>query len=126
MPTYTVPDFNLLADLWFGTATPGADAPDVEDQECQLYIPSRGLLDIEPGTQLFWVPPIYLRMPIANLINWTSLTVVEVVPGSQRYYRARWKEIMHEGFPNEYLMCIVEQCDEDGVPILRDVQPYPP
>lgn len=126
MPNYTVPDFNLKSDLWFGTNTPGSDPPDATNRDCQLYIPSRGLLDITPGVLLEWAPPIYYRMPIADLINWTSLTVVEVVPGSQRYFRARFKEIMHEGFPNQYLMVVVEQCDEDGVPILRDVTPYPP
>lgn len=123
---FDVPSFNVVADLWFGTATPDGGDPDIEDQPCQLYIASRGIFDITPGVLLEWVPPIYLRMPLADISNWRNLQIVECLPSTGRYYKARWKEIMHLGFSNAYLITILEQCDGAGTAIIRDVVGGPP
>jgi hypothetical protein len=29
---------------------------------------------------------------------------------------------MHEGFPNEYLVVVVVQCNADGIPLIRDIE----
>jgi len=68
-----------------------------------------------------WVPPIQLRMPVEAGTAWLAAWIIECPVESNRYYLLRWKERQHQGFPNEYLLAIVEQCDEDGVPIFRDV-----
>jgi len=119
--SYTVPAFNLTADVWEYPDVPTSAVPVFEDVACQLYIASRGLLDITPGVPTEWVPPIQLRMPIAAGSAWIAAWVIECPVGSNRYYRLRWKERQHQGFANEYLLAIVEQCDEDGVSIFRDV-----
>jgi len=121
MATYSPPNFNVLADLWFGSNVPFTSLPDFEDQACQFYVYSRGLLDITPSDEELWVPPIYLRLPLASIVNWRNLQVVECPPASGRWFRARWKERMHMGFPNEYLVVILQQCDAEGNWILRDV-----
>jgi hypothetical protein len=118
---FTVPVFNLLYDGWDAGNTPNASAPIFVAKQCQLYIASKGMMDIEPGELTFWVPPIYARIPIGDLTEWLSLWILECPQASGRFYRVRWKEKMHQGFSNEYLVCIVDQCDGDGVPILRDV-----
>jgi len=61
-------------------------------------------------------------MPVAAAGPWVSGQVFEVVGGSGRYYRARWKDRVHYGFPNEYLVAIVVQCNEDGLPLIRDIE----
>jgi len=119
---FTVPHFNVTANLWYGHRVPDDGAPDASDQPCQFYVPPRGLFDVTPGELELWVPPIYFRMPIDQHTSWVQTTIVEVLPGSGRYFRARWKEVMHMGFPNEYLMIVIEQCMSDGVPFIRDVE----
>lgn len=123
MPVFTPPIFNILANLWFCGNTPNSGPFDFENQECQLYIYSRALLDIEPGSPELWIPPVWLRMPTAAVANWTSTFIAEVEAGSGRYYLARWKDVLHLGFPNEYRVILMEQCDGDGVPTFRDVCP---
>ncbi|AXH79035.1 MAG: hypothetical protein [Circular genetic element sp.] len=119
---FTPPIFNVLCDIWFIGRVPSAGDPDFENQACQLYIPSRGILDITPGELELWVPPVYLRLPFSAIDIWKVAAVVECPPESGRYYRCRWKDIYHIGFPNQYLVAIVEQCNVDGVANLRDVE----
>lgn len=118
---FTPPDFNVLANLWFGTNTPNTGLFDFENQECQLYVTSRGPFDVDGTLPNNFSPPIYFRMPWAANFNWRETQIVECPAGSLRYYSVRWKEYMHVGFPNQYLVIILGQCDGDGNPILRDV-----
>ena len=118
---FTPPIFNVQADLWFGTNTPNAGLPDFENQECQFYITSRGQWPIDGANAELWSPPIYLRIPVASEFNWREFQICEVPPGTGRYYRVRWKDRVHLGFPNEYLLGVLHQCDGDGVWLLRDV-----
>lgn len=120
MPNY-LPIFNQVCDIWKWPNTPGDGLADYFNIPCQLYLPTKGLLDIQPGDRFFWVPPIYLRMPVAQSAAWIDLTIVAVPALSNRYYRARWKDKAHLGFPNEYLVVVLEQCDDQGIALLRDV-----
>lgn len=122
---FTPPDFNVLANLWFGTNTPNTGLFDFENQACQLYVTSRGPFDVDGLLPNNFSPPIYFRMPWASDSNWRETQIVECPAGSLRYYRVRWKEYMHVGFPNQYLVIILNQCDGDGNPILRDVDAPP-
>ncbi len=126
MSVYTPPVFNVLADIWYADHVPASSPPDEENQQVQFYIYSRHGLNIEPGQQELWVPPIYIRLPAAANDIWVSAQIVECPAESGRYYRARWKDIYHLGFPNQYLVILVEQCDDEGNHINRDVGPGHP
>lgn len=110
---FTLPNFNLLADRWVSPNTPAAGAPDFLAIPCQLYVNSRGLLDITPGDFTAWVPPIYIRLQV-GAIPPVKDDIYEVIPGSADYYKVRWTQSIHKGFPNEYIVVLVEQCDAAG------------
>jgi len=120
---FTLPDFNITADVWFSPNDPFTGPADQTGINVQFYIPSRGLLDITPGSFNDWVPPLYLRIdPTAaplNVLAW----IWEVPSGTGKYYRVRFKETMHVGFTNEYPMHILEQCTDTGAATLHDVVP---
>lgn len=67
-----------------------------------------------------WQPPIQLRFPRTHLAftglarSW-SHTIFEVPMDSGAFYRIIWCEVQHEGFTNEYALCLVTQCDEEGL-----------
>lgn len=124
MPAY-LPNFNLIADAWYAPNTPAIAGPDLILVACQLYLQSKGMLDIQPGQPHYWVPPIYLRLDPAgapySVLAWI-VGIPDPITTLPLYFRVRYKEWMHAGFPNQYPAWIVEQCDADGVAILRDVQ----
>lgn len=102
---YTLPVFNLTCNLWRPPSVT-TDPPD-DTFDCQLYIPSRGMLDITPGDDDLWQPPIYVRAPKGTDIRQDD--ILEVDDGDGWYYRVRWIERMHRGFSNEYFVALVEQ-----------------
>lgn len=119
---YTVPNFNVFADVWSTGHVPADDDPDFENLTVQFYIYSRVSFDVQPCELELYQPPIQIRIPVVAPIPWSQGQVFEVPPESGRYYRARFKERVHIGFPNEYLVVVVVQCGADGVPILRDIE----
>jgi len=133
MPTYTLPDFNLLASLWLTTHNPGSDPADYEDVPCQKYVNSRPQQDITPrwdasaGTWIEWCPIIALRFPrgvtafAGSWLGW-QVGLVRVPQDVSQVYRVRMGEVIHEGFPNEYVQLICDQVD-DG--ILAPVPQWP-
>jgi len=120
MPAY-LPTFNLLSDMWDSPNTPAANLPDSTNVPMQLYVPSKGLIDVQPDYIPWYVPPVYLRMLSVDAAAWASSWIIECPKASGRWYRARWKEVIHSGFPNEYLAILVHQCDNVGAWILKDV-----
>jgi len=120
---FTVPQFNTLCDIWFCGNTPAEGDPDFENQECQLYIYSRAPGSIVAVGRVLWIPDVWLRLPSAASSNWASAFIVESPPETGRYYLCRWKDVMHQDFPNQYRVILLEQCDENGDPIFRDVCP---
>ena len=118
---FTPPTFNLLADLWFCGNKPADGDPDFEDQSCQLYLPSRVVLAFDRVEHNYLISGIQLRLPAEAAVNWASLNIAEVPAESGRYFLAQFKEYQHAGFPNQYLLVVVLQCDENGEPIMRDV-----
>jgi len=119
---YTVPNFNVFADVWSTGHVPADDDPDFENLTVQLYIYSRVSFDVQPCELELYQPPIQIRIPRAASTPWVEGQVFEVPAESGRYYRARFKERVHIGFPNEYLVVVVVQCGSDGIPILRDIE----
>lgn len=122
MASYTPPVFNLICDVWIDGAYPAVSAfPDYTSVPCQKYIPSRIFLDVTPGQWDLWVPPVVVRVPgsapgvgDAPITNWG---VIECPSGSTHFYRVRWCERMHEGFPNEYVILVCEQVQADLTPL---------
>ncbi len=119
-----LPTFNLTADVWYNPNTPNTTAPDLILVKCQLYLVSRGMLDITPGAPLDWTPPIYLRLDPAgapyDILSWIA-GIADPVSLRTLYFRVRYKEWMHMGFANQYPSWVVEQCNGNGTAILRDV-----
>jgi hypothetical protein len=89
----------------------------------QKYVYNKPMTDTTPPFDSDWwehyTPPIGIRMSRANSIclgpavTWSAV-IFEVPAGSGSYYRVFWREIMHEGFPNEYAVFLTTQCDQDG------------
>lgn len=119
----SLPVFNCLGDVWAIGRVPDDGAPDFSGVACQFYVPPRGLFDVQPGELELWIPPTYVRTPVAAIVAWKAAGVWEIPPGSGRFFSVRWKEIVHMNFPNEYHTTVVEQCDSAGNPIFRDVTP---
>jgi len=119
---YTVPVFNVPVDVWDAGHVPDDDAPDFEGVTCQFYIYSRGSFDVQPCELELYTPPLQIRMPASTSAIWISGQVFEVPAESGRYYRARFKDRLHLGFPNEYLVVWVVQCNGAGVPLIRDIE----
>lgn len=121
---YTLPNFNLVADLWFFPHSPQLGGPDLILVPCQLYLPSRGAVDIDYGAGGLYFPPIYLRLdpasgpydPLAWIIG-----LPDDPPTRSLYYRVHFREWTHLGFPNQYQSWILFQCNDAGTPRPRDV-----
>lgn len=110
--SYRLPTFNVLANLWLTDVPPADGEPGATGVPVQLYVSSRGLLDITPGQRELWVPPIYLRH--SKDIGIGRIYYAEVPSGSGEYYKARWTCRMHLGFANEYVQVVMEMCCSDG------------
>jgi len=123
---YSAPQFNLLASIW-DCQFPVDGFPDWEEVPCQKYIRSRMSLDTllpdAAGWFRQWSPPIQLRFPRDHIAfsgipsSWSHV-VFEVPAGSGQFYRTRWQEVQHQGFPNEYAIILVDPCDENGRALL--------
>lgn len=116
-----LPTFNLVASVWNAGNSPSSGPADATDIPCQLYIDSRAGVDLQYGSPLAWTPPCWIRFPIAEVAAASSGIIYEVPQGSARYYKKRWVEVIHSGFPNEYWGCLVAQCTDTGTEDARDV-----
>lgn len=121
---FNEPQYPLLASLWRcdGSINPNAGPPDYTSIPCEKYINPRTNLDCTPpfeaGFWHFWCPPVVLRFPMGDPFfpTWPQwkISYTEVPEGSGQFYRTFFRDIMHEGFPNQYAMLIAVQCDGDG------------
>jgi len=101
MPVYTPPDFNLVADLWFFPNVPVIDPPDIVDIPCQLYRYSRDT--VNSPIAYIRIPDTYSSVDWPNTAGIAANPIMEVVQGSERYYRVDRALWMHLGFPNQYI-----------------------
>jgi len=123
MPTYTLPNFNIPMGI-FG---PGGSTPPGFPYVTtgQLYLYSR-----IPMTQT--TPPgglaqclIGIRLPIGILTSFPTPgkmvgCLIQVFPVGcpyTAYYVITAWEVMHRGFPNQYVMATVHQSDSAGGPV---------
>lgn len=113
---YVLPVFNQVCDFWAPSSDPATDPPDMTDQPCQIYLIPKPLAPISFGTISAHSPPIFFRLPYEFYVNW-GFPMVEGVfshiddQGNQWFYEIEWWEIAHAGFANQYLVCMVAQCD---------------
>lgn len=110
---FFLPNFNLLLSFWDSPNTPVGGPPDHVDQPVQVYVSSRGLLDITPGNPSDWIPPIFLRVPLGSHRP-TPGDIGGIQPALTDFYKVRWVQNIHMGFANEYINILVEQCDGSG------------
>lgn len=120
---YRLPNFNLLCNAWACNQTPTNDPPTWEDVPCQLYVVSRPNVSVTPSYTndyyVEWNFPIVIRgprteQPFDSYANQMGAGIWEVPVGSGNYYRTLMSEVVHMGFPNEYMAVVVTQCDYDG------------
>ena len=114
-----LPVFNLLARYWTGGFTPATGPPAAANIPSQLYLPTKGLLDIEYDTAWAWQPPLWLRLPSIEVVAAQQGYIWEIPQLSGLYYHKRWVDLAHQGFPNEYWQLLVAQCDDTGVEVTR-------
>jgi len=119
---YTPPNFNITVNVWNTGHVPDVDFPDVVDLAAQFYIYSRVSADIHPCELELYHPLTQIRLPLAAIALWVAGQIFEVPAASGRFYRAKLKDRIHLGFPNEYLVAYVVQCNELGEPYQRDIE----
>jgi len=110
---FSLPLFNVSFDAWTGGHVPAVDAPDSVDNPCQLYLNAKFPADQADGDPAFYTPTIFLRIP---LLGYRPIRgdIVQVRPPTVDYYKVRWIQNVHIGFPNEYIAAAVEQCNAVG------------
>ena len=101
---YTLPTFNLTANIWRDTSSV-LDPPDVVSP-AQLYVNSRMVIPLTPGDDAVYVPCVLLRVPKGTDLQEDDQ--VQVDAADFWFYRCRWVERVHRGFPNEYFVGILE------------------
>lgn len=121
----SLPQFNKLMAMWRPGHLPSVDPAD-GSYEVQLYVISRPTVDVTqeniimPPATTTWVPGVYVRLPL-TLFGDYSDPYVGTIWGNeigpvpfQAYWRVVWWEVMHFGFPNEYICMQCIQCDQFG------------
>jgi hypothetical protein len=119
--SFTLPNFNITFNVWYPANTPNAAAADTATAG-QFYIWSKGGFGkVDTGfTRGF--PNLFIRIPIGfvKAIEGAGQTLVNAIFGTadpivvNSYYRCIFWDTIHKGFPNEYGVCQVEQCDGAG------------
>jgi hypothetical protein len=110
---YTLPVFNRRYDFWTAAHNPLVDPPDAAAVPCQPYINSRSPLHVHlnPNPSDLW--SIILRLPLGVYTPHGRDVAADVaVPGV--FWRVTWVYNIHIGFPNEYLVALVNRCDHSG------------
>jgi hypothetical protein len=110
---FTLPDFNLLANVWTAGRVPSSGAPDVANVPLQVYVFSRMTYDNAESTPSPVIPTIILRLPTSTYLPVVG-DVFDELSFSPDYYRVQWVQRMHIGFPNEYVAAVSVQCDVNG------------
>jgi len=133
MPTYTLPQFNLLVDLWVTNLSPDAMSyvPTYTNVPAQRYIQRIIVGSYGIG---FWTNGLFVsewRMAYsggpfdgANLVDIATLGYISLTSDNGVFWRIHDCEIRHHGFPNEYLAFIGTKCDATGFPFLSATATY--
>jgi len=131
MPSYTLPQFNLTANVWSGElsafTTRWSFLPPVRARDfqtpCQLYIQQRVTgssyaIPFREGSNVTAqvLVRIDLRVPAGTSIRYplpnnadgsSTFDLVEVPAGSGKFYFVVFVTPVHQGFANEYLLAVL-------------------
>lgn len=121
MPIYTLPDFNLVMDVWVSPNTPFGGGPaDFAAVPCQLYVNNKPFDSIDAATFKDFFPHSFIRIKreernimgplVKSIWQWTD------VDSLVWQWTVAWWSQIHPGFPNEYIELCVNQCDTAGNP----------
>lgn len=120
MPTYTLPNFNLTCDI-YGAVTPPPAGPILWPAvPCQMYINSR-MAAYGNGNgnilRIAYNPAIVLIGPQP----WAALSgmIINCPIGSASYYEILFADVVHRGFPNQYVEAQLIQLDPAFLPGIR-------
>ena len=111
---YRLPNFNLSARIWTGGSTPSGGAPTLTGIPCQLYVHSKGVYGDFPVGTFQTIPTILFRFPV-GLYAPAVGDIIDSVSPINDYYLVGFSQKIHAGFPNQYLLVSVLQCDQFGV-----------
>jgi len=109
----SLPQFNLLMDIWTIGTTPAVDPPAFTGVPVQVYVRSKADIDTYQVNIEEWIPPIYLRHPLGGPKLGRG-DIVQVLHLPLDYYLVVWCQNLHMGFPNEYYQALSKQCDDTG------------
>lgn len=108
--SYQLPIFNITANIWRATSSL-LDPPDVVTP-AQLYFYSRSVIPLTPGDDNVFQPTMLLRVPKGTSLE--DGDQIEAAAGDAWFYRCRWVDRVHRGFPNEYLVGVLEHPGGSG------------
>lgn len=120
--SFSLPIFNLFCNVWHQPAHPPA-APSF-NVKCNLAYGRRGMSELV-DTSLSFRWPMTLLLPLGTDVRTqaqgSSLDIVEVPAGSQRYYYVVAVDDVGKGFANEHRAAVlIATADFGNWPI-----PYP-
>jgi hypothetical protein len=120
---YTLPNFNLLADIYDPAFPPPIGPSLFNNVPAQLYVNPR---DVVSGFSY-----VCMRVPVGSVtldfgaiagpVSW----YVECPVGSGKYFAVQWLGKAHEGFPNEYWLIYLFEIDAAQLPNQIDSQALP-
>lgn len=116
-PNYTLPSFNLTANVWRSDGNAGYANPDANivcTIRAGMEMSERYNYSVQPDDPQFFVT--WLLAPLGSdliaghrLAAGQSYDLLEVPIGSKRFYRLLWIEHVALGYPNEHLLCAIKQ-----------------
>jgi len=112
MALWTLPDFNETAYVWQSPNVPALDPVDFTI-DCQLYVHTKLSVSEDTFGGLGSFIQAFIRCPYVSGQLGVDY-VFEVPQAYGRYLRAMYGYRVHLGFPNEYLLISVYQCDGNG------------
>lgn len=122
----SLPVFNRVMSYWGPGLFPATDFPS-GNRHVQLYVLSRPTVDVQqedviaPPAAVSWVPGVYVRVDRLFLSDfpppYVSMIWQDAIGPDELsvQWRCVWWEVMHLGFPNEYVVMQCVQCDGFGV-----------
>lgn len=111
---YTLPDFNLVWDLWVNPNAPNLGPADFVDLPGQLYVFSRTTA-AGNEVQLRFPTGLGITIDLPTAFPATFNYVIEVPQGSGYFYQPIFTFWQHRGFPNEYCTAILTPSRDTGV-----------
>lgn len=116
---YSLPQFNVPMDVWPAGQTP-AGGPSAYQVNAQIYLWSRLTSPRNETVATEFVPSVAIRTTFHIQTNEANVVVkcilgAKDITGFWNYYIVKWYNWMHQGFANEYLFLLCDQCDDNGV-----------